>query len=82
MKRDGTISERTLIPLGAIGVVAGFVFWLTSLYNKTEANAQAVEIISNKQESHDAKIESAVQDIRERVIRIETEITRSRKWNK
>ncbi len=36
------IDERTLVPIGVLVVLAGGIFWLSTLYVNTEANASAI----------------------------------------
>jgi hypothetical protein len=78
-----SITEKTLIPISAIGVVVGGVFWLTMLYFQTNANAKALADLSLKQDT-DLKAASIKQEeyvnilnrIDTRLAIIETEVKR------
>lgn len=53
-ERISKITENTLLPISLVVVLIGGVFWLTSIYNQTVANAQD---ILNIQETQDIMIE-------------------------
>jgi hypothetical protein len=61
------ISEKTLIPISAIAVLIGGVFWISSMYAQGRENANA--IIGIKQEQKELKVE-----IREDLRRLEDKI--------
>jgi enamine deaminase RidA (YjgF/YER057c/UK114 family) len=42
------VSEKTLIPVSLLTVVMGGVFWLSSMYAKTNANAEAIVEIKDQ----------------------------------
>lgn len=43
------LSEKTLVPISLLAVLAGGIFWLSSMYVQTQANAHAVVEIKEQQ---------------------------------
>lgn len=43
------INEKTLVPVSLLAALAGGIFWLSSMYAQTQANAQAVVEIKETQ---------------------------------
>ena len=81
-----TITEQTLIPLGVAFLVIGSGgIWIASMEAKVRANDEKKQKAYLDNESvarHIERIANAVQDIRERTIRIEMKINREKnKWN-
>lgn len=61
------ITENTPISISLLISLAGGIFWLTTLYSKTEANAEALKRIEYNQEKYTENLEQ----INERLSRIE-----------
>jgi hypothetical protein len=52
------ITENTLIPISVFAVVAGGIFWLSSLYIQTKANADSLDKIERKQDLYTETLNS------------------------
>lgn len=61
------ISEKTLIPLSLMLAVVSFVFWLSSISFKAEANAQSIKEIRQEQ----TRYMDDMAEVRESLSRIE-----------
>lgn len=76
------VTEKILIPVHlAVVVIGGGTIWLTTIWLKTEAHSETlsrVEVKLNAVETIDGKIN----EIRERLVRIETILKEVRKWPK
>lgn len=66
------ITEFTLIPLSMLSIIAGGVFWLSSLYSKVQAHSEQLSALENKQE----KQSEILQVIREDVAAIKYQVTK------
>jgi len=70
----GKITENTLVPVSLMLVLVGGVVWLSSIFYKTEANAQRLSSIENKYDIERDKFDKRYQDLIERLTRIEERI--------
>lgn len=50
------ISEKTLIPIGALSVIVGAVMWLTSVWKQGDANAAQIQDIKATQQHENDRI--------------------------
>jgi|GEM_PF-3849010 len=69
------INETTLIPISLVVILVGGIVWLSQLYAKTDQNGIDIKDLKEAKE----KQFDILQDIRERVIRIETKVDEKRK---
>lgn len=74
-KMRNVINESTSISVGLLITLVGGIFWLSTLYAKTEATAKAVERIEIRQN----KYNDTVGEINERLSRIEGAMSRDRR---
>ena len=49
MSAQGAITEKTLIPLSLLLVIAGGIFWFSSMYSQTQANAESIVEVKQQQ---------------------------------
>lgn len=68
------LSENTLIPVSFIAVIAGGIFWLSSLWFQTQSNAQAISSIEDKTAKSQDRDQSFREEVLERLTRIEQSI--------
>lgn len=64
------VSSSTLIPVGFLVIISGFIFWLSSLYGI--ANTALITAQANQKEIADIRVLYA--DITDRMARIETKL--------
>lgn len=69
------ISESTPISISLVITLTGCLFWLASLYYKTEASAQSITRIEHKQEEYNQNQTEIIQ----RLSRIEGSLSRDRR---
>ena len=72
------ITEKTLIPLSLVISIVGGVFWLTTMWADTQANALTIEKIEFKQEKFSRAVVDKLDDIKDRLARIEERQKRDR----
>lgn len=46
------LSEKTLIPLSAIGILCGAIVWVTTIYAQGVSNSKAIEEIRKNQDNY------------------------------
>lgn len=70
MEKLTTLTESTLIPIGAVVLVFGFAMWMTKIFYQGEANAQDISSIK-AQTIHDIdKIDKKLERIEDKVDRL------------
>lgn len=68
------ITEGTLVPLSLVAIVAGGIFWLSTLYAEVKANTDGLSRIEERSD----KYLTTVEDINKRLSRIEGKLDRRR----
>jgi hypothetical protein len=66
------ITEDTLLPISLVFALGGGVMWLTTIYNKTEAHAKALDQVVLKQDEYSRNL----QEIMTKLGRIEERLSR------
>lgn len=51
VERAVAVTAETMVPLSVIGVLAGGIFWLSTLYAQGNVNAKAIEKLNTQQEA-------------------------------
>jgi Zn-dependent membrane protease YugP len=69
-KKQTILNTNTLIPLGAILVLAGAIFWFATLSANVKANTRTTSVL----EARIISVESKQNEITERLTRIETQL--------
>lgn len=70
MREVKTLTESTLIPISAIGLIFGAAAWVTTIYKQGEANAKEIAEIKDAR-SHDIeKIEVKLDRINDKLDRL------------
>jgi hypothetical protein len=69
---ESNLKPLMLIPLTVVIAFAGGVFWFASLYAQTNDNARTLNTLQGRQEKYYEKI----QEISERLTRIEAQLAR------
>ena len=64
------LNEKTLIPIGAAGLIFGASMWLTSIYAQGINNAAQIQEIKQKSYSDYEKIEQKLDKINEKIDKI------------
>ena len=64
------ITEKTLVPISLLAVLAGGVFWLSSMYAQTTANAQAIVEIKEAQKDDRREIIERLNHIDNKIDRL------------
>lgn len=68
------ITEGTLIPISLVITIIGGVIWLSVIFYKTDANADAIAELKGKQSLLEDKIYLHNQDVIQRLSRIEAKL--------
>lgn len=68
------ITEDTLIPISMLLIIVGFVSWLTTVHNETQANTLALKEIKDQQRQYNTDIST----IREAVLELKYEFKSAR----
>jgi hypothetical protein len=54
------LTEDTLLPIGFVIVLFGAVSWITSLYNETRANTNAIKDLNQEQRLYNDKLDRII----------------------
>ena len=68
------ITEKTFIPISLLSIVAGGIFWLSSMYSKVEAHENTLNKIQVQQTKFMASDDTFKDEVIDRLARIETKI--------
>lgn len=81
------ISQKTLVPIGAVLVILGAIFWLGTLHSDVRAMRDSIEELSLEIKTGRTEVllqvvknRDDIIDLRERVSRVESKTT-FREWN-
>jgi len=61
------ITEKTLLPISLLVILAGGIFWLSSMYALANSNEKQISIIKTDLKSDILRLESKVDRLLERV---------------
>jgi hypothetical protein len=67
MERQSIISEKTLVPLGAIALIFGAAMWLTSIWRQGEANTARIQEVKQDQARDIDKVYTELNRISEKL---------------
>lgn len=67
---ETVLSQKTLVPIGFVIILAGGMFWLTTIYNTVNDHTVKME----KLELSINNVQKDYNEIRDRTVRIETKI--------
>lgn len=70
------ITENTLIPISILGVIAGGIFWLSTIYAQGMQNAKDIDSLTSELKEISIEIKSHNQQVIDRLARIEENIKR------
>lgn len=65
------ITENTAIPISLLLVILGGAAWLTSIYFTGQANSAQIQELKSDQSQEFLRLNQSLEDIRERLSRIE-----------
>ncbi len=65
------ITEKTLLPISLLTVIAGAIFWLSALYVRQESSAKDLAELKQTVNTKDNRTQELLLDILQRVSRIE-----------
>jgi hypothetical protein len=68
------ITESTAISIGALSIIAGGVFWLSTLYAKASASEIKIAAIEQKMEKKNEDDADFKREVIERLVRIEENV--------
>lgn len=57
------INQNTLIPIGLVISLFGFVSWITTLHNNTKANSETILEIKSKQRDYEQKLDTIIEKL-------------------
>ena len=61
------ITEKTLLPISLLAILAGGIFWLSSMYALANSNEKQIVIIKTDLKSDISRLEAKVDRLLERV---------------
>ena len=64
---ETVITEKTLLPISLLAILAGGIFWLSSMYALANSNEKQIMIIKTDLKSDISRLESKVDRLLERV---------------
>jgi len=64
---ETVITEKTLLPISLLVILAGAIFWLSSMYALASNNEKQIVIIKTDLKSDISRLESKVDRLLERV---------------
>jgi hypothetical protein len=64
------LSEKTLIPISAIGLVIGAAMWITAVYAQGEENAKAILEIKSQREKDSDRIYHELELVNDKLDRL------------
>lgn len=64
---ENVITEKTLLPISLLVILAGGIFWLSSMYALANSNEKQITIIKTDLKSDIIRLESKVDRLLERV---------------
>ena len=64
---ENVITEKTLLPISLLVILAGGIFWLSSMYALANSNEKQIAIIKTDLKSDIIRLESKVDRLLERV---------------
>jgi hypothetical protein len=64
---ENVITEKTLLPISLLVIIAGGIFWLSSMYALANSNEKQITIIKTDLKSDIIRLESKVDRLLERV---------------
>lgn len=68
------ISEKTFLPISFVLGILGGVFWLSSVYIKSDSNAYEIKEIKEGMTQNEKRHSEILMDILQRVVRIEEKL--------
>lgn len=75
------VTEKTLVPISLVLVLAGGVSWLTSMESKASENSKNIDFLRQEFSERNKNLNGSfndviekLQNIRERLVKIETEL--------
>ena len=64
---ENVITEKTLLPISLLVILAGGIFWLSSMYALANSNEKQITIIKTDLKSDIIRLEAKVDRLLERV---------------